>query len=49
MKPTDLSVVYISKDSGQSVPRTIRVDQDGEFVDNWPDQFFELDFYERCS
>jgi hypothetical protein len=47
--PNDLAVVYVSQKEGQSLAQTIRVDEHGELVDNWPDQFFELDFYERVD
>jgi hypothetical protein len=53
--PDDLSVCYVSQEDRedgqdrQSVPRTIHVDDQGEFIEPWPDQFFEQDFYERFS
>jgi predicted ATPase len=47
--PDDVSVVYVSQEDGQSVPQTIGIDEHGEFTRDWPDDFFESDFYERFS
>jgi predicted ATPase len=39
--PGDVSVCYVSQEDGQSVPRTIRIDDQGDFIDKWPRGFFE--------
>lgn len=39
---------FFQKDEASIVTR-IDVDEHGEFVQPWPDNFFELDFYERFS
>lgn len=40
LKPEDVSVLYVSRgEDGSSVQR-LRLDQDGEFLDPWPDGFF---------
>jgi hypothetical protein len=45
----DLVVYYLRRESGATVVRRIDVDRDGEFVQPWPDDFFDIDFYERFS
>lgn len=47
--PDDVSVVYVCQTDGQSVPEIIGIDGHGEFTRDWPDDFFESDFYERFS
>jgi predicted ATPase len=39
--PDDVSVCYVCQEDGQSVPRTLRIDDQGEFIDKWPKGFFE--------
>lgn len=39
---------FCQRDEASTVTR-IDVDEQGEFVQPWPDEFFELDFYERFS
>lgn len=41
-----LSVLYVSKDRHGSHCRQMRLDKDGEFIDNWPEGFFEEGFRE---
>ncbi|HBH53141.1 MAG TPA: hypothetical protein DDY91_14730 [Planctomycetaceae bacterium] len=45
----DLVVYYLGREAGATVVRRIDVDRDGEFVQPWPDDFFDIDFYERFS
>jgi hypothetical protein len=45
----DLAVYYVSQENGQTKFAQIDVDENGEFVQPWPDNFFEIDFYERFS
>lgn len=43
----DIAVYHVRQTTGQALIRRIDVDRHGEFVQPWPDDFFELDFYER--
>lgn len=45
----DVAVYYIGQCEGQSQALRMDIDKDGEFVQPWPDDFFEIDFYERFS
>jgi len=42
-----VAVYHIAQQDGQTVVRPIDLDQYGDFVQPWPDDFFEIDFYER--
>lgn len=43
----DVVVYHVSSDGNGTRIRRIDVDRNGEFVQPWPDDFFEIDFYER--
>lgn len=43
----DVAVYYICVEQGATKVRKIDIDRKGEFVQPWPDDFFEIDFYER--
>lgn len=43
----DIVVYHVSGENGVTQVRRIDVDKNGEFVQPWPDDFFEIDFYER--
>jgi hypothetical protein len=43
----DVAVCYISIDKDHTALRRIDIDRKGDFVQPWPDDFFEIDFYER--
>ena len=43
----DVAVYHVRQKSGQALVRRMDIDKHGEFVQPWPDDFFELDFYER--
>ncbi len=43
----DVAVYYASREDGQTRSTKIDVDVNGEFIQPWPDDFFEIDFYER--
>jgi len=43
----DVAVNYIGIADGVSYSRRIDIDQHGDFVQPWPDDFFDLDFKER--
>jgi predicted ATPase len=47
--PDDVAVYYLGRQDGQTKLTRIDIDMNGEFVQPWPDDFFELDFYERFS
>lgn len=47
VSPDDVAVYYVSAEDGQTTVRKIDIDTRGEFVQPWPDDFFEIDFYER--
>ena len=42
-----MSLNYVSKGDEGSVITEIRLDDDGEFLDPWPDGFFDEGFNER--
>ena len=43
----DVVVYYVSSDDNATRVRRIDIDKHGDFVQPWPDDFFEIDFYER--
>ena len=43
----DVAVYYVFVRDGCTSMRRIEIDKKGEFVQPWPDDFFEIDFYER--
>jgi predicted ATPase len=43
----DVAVYYVSVEKDHTALRRIDIDRKGEFVQPWPDDFFEIDFYER--
>jgi predicted ATPase len=45
----DVAVYYVNVEGNRSYLRKIDIDKKGEFVQPWPDDFFEIDFYERFS
>jgi hypothetical protein len=47
--PKDVAICYVRSENGQMKVIVIDVDDDGEFVQPWPDDFFEVDFYERFA
>lgn len=47
LKPDDVSVVYVQKTQSGSIATELRLDEQGEFIDRWPQGFFEEDFAER--
>lgn len=40
LRPEDLSVLYISRGEKGSEVKRLRVDEDGDFIDEWPGGFF---------
>lgn len=46
----DLVAVYhVNSKNGQTKVTEMHLDQNGDFMEPWPDDFFEIDFYERFS
>lgn len=41
VKPEDVSVIYVDNAGQRSVLHNLRIDSDGEFIDRWPDGFFD--------
>ncbi|GJE73117.1 DUF3696 domain-containing protein [Methylorubrum podarium] len=48
ISPEDVSVLYVNPitSSGGSEVLQLRLDEDGEFIDEWPDGFFEESYHE---
>jgi len=46
LKPEDISVIYVDRGAEGSKCLSLRLDEDGDFIDEWPDGFFEEDFNE---
>lgn len=49
LRTHDVAVYYIQQEDGCSKERRIDIDVKGEFIQPWPDDFFEIDFYERFA
>ncbi|WP_230967657.1 DUF3696 domain-containing protein [Nostoc commune] len=49
LKPEDVSVIYVDSNSEGSQCLELRLDEEGDFIDEWPDGFFEDDFKEIFS
>jgi predicted ATPase len=49
IKPTEVAVIYVepTDDGGQIIP--IRIDKDGDFIDAWPEGFFEERLKEKMG
>jgi hypothetical protein len=41
LRPEDVSVMYLSRGAGGTEAHRIRIDETGEFIDQWPKGFFE--------
>ncbi|MEO7993492.1 MAG: DUF3696 domain-containing protein, partial [bacterium] len=46
LRPEDLSVLYVKPSPEGSTITQLRLDDDGEFIDEWPDGFFEESYDE---
>ncbi len=44
-----IAVYYVSQSEGSTRVCKIDIDKNGEFIQPWPDDFFEIDFYERFA
>jgi predicted ATPase len=49
LSPNDVSILYVSPDRTGSIVHYIAVDKDGDFLDHWPDGFFEESYRERMA
>jgi len=49
ISPKDIEILYIQSKEGQTGIKIIDIDTDGEFVQPWPDDFFDQDFHERFA
>jgi hypothetical protein len=49
LNPEDISVIYVDSDQEGSQCLELRLDEEGDFIDEWPDGFFEDDFKEIFS
>ncbi|MGI8554426.1 MAG: DUF3696 domain-containing protein [Dehalococcoidia bacterium] len=47
--PRDVAILYVQPEGSASVVRELRLDEEGQFLDPWPDGFFEEGFRERFS
>jgi predicted ATPase len=45
----DVSVIYVDCEQDGSICLELRLDEEGDFIDEWPDGFFEEDFKEIFS
>ncbi|MCF3646027.1 AAA family ATPase [Planktothrix agardhii] len=46
LKPDDIAVIYVDRSSEGSNCLELRLDEEGDFIDEWPHGFFEEDFKE---
>jgi hypothetical protein len=46
LKPEDVSVIYVMKKEDGSYAYPLRLDEDGDFIDAWPEGFFEEGYRE---
>jgi hypothetical protein len=49
MRPRDLAIYFMLQEEGQSKPLHIGLDIQGDFIDAWPDGFFDVDSNERFA
>lgn len=47
LRTDDLAIYVVKQQDGATTFNKIDVDVRGEFIQPWPDDFFEIDFYER--
>jgi hypothetical protein len=47
LRTDDLAIYYLKHENGTTRERSIDVDVNGQFIQPWPDDFFEIDFFER--
>lgn len=49
LRTDELGIYYLKQENGSTTASRIDVDVKGEFIQPWPDDFFEIDFYERFA
>jgi len=49
VRPDDVAVYYVNQEDGRTLVRRIELDDQGDFIQPWPDDFFEIDFHERFA
>lgn len=49
LRTNELGIYYLKQENGSTTASRIDVDVNGEFIQPWPDDFFEIDFYERFA
>lgn len=49
LSPQDVSILYVSPDRTGNLITHIEVDSDGDFLDHWPEGFFEESYRERMA
>lgn len=49
LRTNELGIYYLKQENGSSTASRIDVDVKGEFIQPWPDDFFEIDFFERFA
>lgn len=47
LRTDDIAIYYLKQTEGRSQAIKIDVDVNGDFIQPWPDDFFEIDFFER--
>ena len=47
LRTDELGIYYLKQENGSTTANRIDVDVNGEFIQPWPDDFFEIDFFER--
>ncbi|UCG01864.1 MAG: DUF3696 domain-containing protein [Candidatus Heimdallarchaeota archaeon] len=47
LKPSDISVIYVMKEKEGIICKQLKLDQKGDFIDPWPEGFFDEAFKER--
>jgi len=46
LKPGEVSVLYVDRSEDGSICLQLRLDEEGDFIDHWPDGFFDEDYKE---
>lgn len=49
LKPSDVSVLYATRDEAGSWCHQLRLDSEGDFIDEWPEGFFEEGYREMFA
>lgn len=49
IKPDDIAILYVSPSDKGSMVKHIRIDEDGDFMDRWPNGFFEETYRDRMG